>query len=303
MSVRRRIVWLFSAMLLSACAGRAEETPSACSRPRQTEVSVEVKFVELSDGLYQELDRGGVFGDPDKKKNPERDVVFLTDPQVFLLMKAIQSDGGTSVMQAPRMMMVNGQAGEFNLMESEFLVAEVEGEYRYNHPSYSLKTEFIPLGIRLLAHPIVSADRHFVQLHLDAKMNDLICHETPPYKITTRMQPEEGAGSDGQQVEFVQCAHQSQVNQLRVDRILMIPDGSTALLPGLTKTREGRNEYGPPILTKLPFIGRKFVTVGYGRETRHVLVLVTPRIQADPERKQKRGEKGTALPVPEASNE
>ena len=41
---------------------------------------------------------------------------------------------------------------------------------------------------------------------------------------------------------------------------------------------EERSEYGPPILSKIPYINRLFKNVGYGRFTESLLIMVTPRI-------------------------
>ena len=50
------------------------------------------------------------------------------------------------------------------------------------------------------------------------------------------------------------------------------------LLGGLKRLSEGRNEFGPPILSKIPYLDRLFKNVGYGRETTSLLMMVTPRI-------------------------
>ena len=47
---------------------------------------------------------------------------------------------------------------------------------------------------------------------------------------------------------------------------------------GPKRLTEARNEYGPPVLSKIPYVNRLFRNVGYGRCAEHVLVLVTPRI-------------------------
>jgi Flp pilus assembly secretin CpaC len=68
-----------------------------------------------------------------------------------------------------------------------------------------------------------------------------------------------------------------------VDQNLVIPDGGTVLLGGWKRTREGRNEFGPPVLSKVPYVNRLFKNVGYGRETEYLLVMVTPRVVAHAE--------------------
>ena len=54
--------------------------------------------------------------------------------------------------------------------------------------------------------------------------------------------------------------------------------GGTVLMGGLKVLNEGRNEFGPPFLSKIPYINRLFKNVGIGRDTRHVMIMVTPRI-------------------------
>jgi general secretion pathway protein D len=47
---------------------------------------------------------------------------------------------------------------------------------------------------------------------------------------------------------------------------------------GLKTLVEGRNEYGPPVLSKIPYISRLFKNVGYGREAQSLMIMVTARI-------------------------
>jgi len=57
-----------------------------------------------------------------------------------------------------------------------------------------------------------------------------------------------------------------------------VPDGGTVLMGGLKRLNEGRNEFGPPILSKIPYINRLFKNIGYGREAESLMIMVTPRI-------------------------
>ena len=54
--------------------------------------------------------------------------------------------------------------------------------------------------------------------------------------------------------------------------------GGTVLLGGIKRLREGRNEFGVPILSKIPYINRLFKNVGMGRTTDSLMLMVTPRI-------------------------
>ena len=59
---------------------------------------------------------------------------------------------------------------------------------------------------------------------------------------------------------------------------MAVPDGGTVLLGGLKTLSEGRNESGPPVLSKIPYLNRLFKNVGYGREAQSLMMMVTPRI-------------------------
>jgi len=57
-----------------------------------------------------------------------------------------------------------------------------------------------------------------------------------------------------------------------------VPDGGTVLLGGLKSKSEIRNEFGTPILNKIPYVQRLFMNTGVSSITRSLLLMVTPRI-------------------------
>jgi hypothetical protein len=59
---------------------------------------------------------------------------------------------------------------------------------------------------------------------------------------------------------------------------VMVPDRGTALLGGYSRVSAGRTEYGVPGLGKVPYLGRGFRNVGYGRSVRTGRVGVSVRI-------------------------
>jgi general secretion pathway protein D len=63
-----------------------------------------------------------------------------------------------------------------------------------------------------------------------------------------------------------------------VTTTVSVPDGGTVLLGGVKRLREGRNEFGVPILSKVPYVNRLFKNVGLGRTTDSLMLMVTPRI-------------------------
>ena len=74
-----------------------------------------------------------------------------------------------------------------------------------------------------------------------------------------------------------------------VTTTVSVPDGGTVLLGGIKRLSEGRNEFGTPILNKIPYINRLFKNVGIGRETQSLMMMVTPRIIIQEEEEERLG--------------
>jgi len=59
---------------------------------------------------------------------------------------------------------------------------------------------------------------------------------------------------------------------------LLVNDGETAVIGGLTQTQVIKNRSGIPLLTDLPLIGRLFSQTESREEKRDLLILITPHI-------------------------
>ena len=70
----------------------------------------------------------------------------------------------------------------------------------------------------------------------------------------------------------------------RADNQLLVGDGQTAVIGGLTVTQVTSSKSGIPLLVDLPVIGRLFGTTRTSEQKRDLLILVTPHIIDDGER-------------------
>lgn len=59
---------------------------------------------------------------------------------------------------------------------------------------------------------------------------------------------------------------------------VMVNDGETAVIGGLIRTNEAEREDGVPLLKDIPLVGNLFKSSNTTRESRELLILVTPRI-------------------------
>jgi general secretion pathway protein D len=259
------------------------------SREQNTEVALEVRLVSVPESFLERVgvdfnvrtDGTGaqcpvrmdtkVTRDP-LKCLPEQGA-FLTDKQLFQFMEAIQGDQRSRVMSSPKIVALDGQTAYVDCTDKQSFVTAIEAVQRDGRPVVTPKSEEVVTGFRMSACPRISADRRSVLLSLDINQTDLASPAVPLFPITVQ-----AADDQGKPVQLTQFLQQPKVNTIRIEKKLTIPDGGTVLLGGLKKVVEVRNEYGPPVLTKVPYVSRLFKNVECGQESQRVYVLVTPRI-------------------------
>jgi type II secretory pathway component GspD/PulD (secretin) len=231
-------------------------------------------------------------------------LAFLSDIQVQMFLEAAQGDTRTNVMQAPKLTALNGTAASMTVGDYQFFltgitVASVGGQLVFTPqnvpyavgitqpipPNASIQNgllNFTPTqpqtpGLGLFIQPVVSADRRFVRLNIQQSFTNLITG-TQQVPITTIITPVFENGGQGQPVPFTQYLQQPRFSNLETQTVVVVPDGGTVVMGGLKYMTEGRNEFGPPVLGKIPYLNRLFRNVAYGREGRSILIMVTPRV-------------------------
>jgi Flp pilus assembly secretin CpaC len=206
-------------------------------------------------------------------------LAFLSDVEVSLFMEAAQGDQRTNVMQAPKLTLFNGQTSTLEVSDQQFFVIQVTviqvgGQVVFNPINSPIPTG----GVTVTIQGIISADRRFVRLSLTPLLTNLASANVPLFPITTFVTPIFEGGAVGQPQPFTQFLQQPAFSTVSVNTTVNVPDGGTVLLGGLKRLSEGRNEFGPPILSKIPYLDRLFRNTAYGRETESLLMMVTPRI-------------------------
>jgi type II secretory pathway component GspD/PulD (secretin) len=219
-------------------------------------------------------------------------LAFLSDIQVQMFLEAAQGDRRTNIMQAPRLTMFNGQTASLSIQEQAFFLTGVSVFAVNGQLVFQPQNSPFPVGINLTLQPVISSDRRFVRLSINQSVGGFggaglggISNSTfsapasvPLIPITTIITPVFEGGSQGQPVPFTQFLQQPTFSSIDVQTTVMVPDGGTVVLGGLKALSEGRNEFGPPVLSKVPYLNRLFRNVGYGRTTSNLMMLVTPRI-------------------------
>src|SRR5207302_7014511 len=123
----------------------------------------------------------------------------------------------------------------------------------------------------LTLQAVVTHDRRYVQLTLSP--------------VITRV---EDSGRSFQSVAGI-TLQQPVTSTITVATTVMVPDGGTILVGGLKTMQEQRREFGPPILSKIPYLNRLFRNQSYGKSATSLMFMVTPRIIINEEEEEKLG--------------
>ncbi len=210
-------------------------------------------------------------------------LAFLSDIQVFMFLEAAQGDQRTHVMQAPKLTVFNGQTANINVQDQMFFLTGVSIAQAGSQTFFVPQNQPFPVGVGMQVTPVVSADRRFVRLNLVPQITNLVSANVPlipvQIPIPQLFDAPNGQGFQaGQPVIFQMFFQQPTFTTINLQTTVNVPDGGTVLLGGLKTLAEGRNEFGPPILSKIPYLSRLFRNQAFGREAQSIMIMVTPRI-------------------------
>jgi type II secretory pathway component GspD/PulD (secretin) len=277
---------------------------AALRRLQDQEVAFEVRFVSMAEDFFERIgvdfdagpkgERCHVEGPPSPASVVKDGPVILNDDQLKKLMEAAQGDVRTNVMQAPKITVLNGQKSTMRVMDEQMFVTGLDVRVKDGQAVYVPKTEAVGSGVEVSLQPTIAADRRSVRVSLQAvlKSVDAVVPQVP---VSVPVQPKGGDGQAKPKM-FTQYIQQPKCQTLNVDTTATVPDGGTVLIGGLKRVTEGRCEYGPPELSKIPYVNRLFKNVGYQRSAENVFILVTPRVIVQREEE----ERATGCATPEA---
>lgn len=221
---------------------------------------------------------------------------ILSNIETYFMIEAAQGDQRSNVLQAPKVTLFNGQqASVFDVTQTPFVISviPVVGAFAAaQQPVIVVLNE----GTALTVQAVVSNDRRFVRLTLVPFFSTITQvntftfagssstttdnSSTGPTDNTTARDNRTVTSSEGTTVQLPSFAFVS------VSTTVSVPDGGTVLLGGVKRLSEGRNEFGVPLLSKIPYLSRLFRNVGIGRETQSLMMMVTPRIIIQEEEEQ-----------------
>lgn len=227
---------------------------------------------------------------------------ILSDIEAYFFIEAATGDRRTNVLQAPKVTLFNGQtAFVSDTSQSPFVISviPVVGDFAAaQQPVVVVLSE----GTFLSVQAVVSADRRFVRLTVVpffSQIGEVNTFTFTGSSTTTQNTSQEGVQStpndNSKKASSSTTTSSGTTVQLptfsfvTVTTTVSVPDGGTVLLGGVKRLSEGRNEFGVPLLSQIPYINRLFKNVGIGRETQSLMMMVTPRIIIQEEEEEKLG--------------
>lgn len=190
---------------------------------------------------------------------------FLDNLQVDFLIRATQANRRSSVVQAPRLMLFNGQRAYIAIQRTRQYVSTVTPVVAEGAVGVQPTLATISSGTSLDIDGTISADRKYVTLTVRTSFS-----EEP---ILERFQVQQPSGNSPG--IFVTTTDQ----QTRViNTTVSVPDGGTVLIGGLKQSAEVEIDAGVPILSKIPLLKRAFTNTTTVKDTETLLILIKAKI-------------------------
>lgn len=198
----------------------------------------------------------------------------LTDAQLRSLLDAAQGDRLTNVLQCPKVTLFDGQEADVRATQQQFFVTGLEAARVKGTVVTVPRHTAVETGTTLTLCAKVTPDGKTVGVRVsyqDVRVEGLV--ETVP--VTTQVAPVAG----GKPAPFTQYLQVPRIETLTIEpRDLTIPSGGHAVVAGPTSVREERREFGPPVLSKVPYVSRMYKNVGVGRTAVRTYLIVSPLV-------------------------
>lgn len=203
-------------------------------------------------------------------------VLFLSTAELDTFLTAAQNDPSANTVQYPKVTVRGTQRAEVSVLDKQKFVTSIEVVAVKGAPVFVPRNTDVELGVRCEVWGRASADAKFVQLNFAHEEARLV-GPVPLVPVTTLIEPVFANGAKGQPIPFTQFIQVPNVETVRVSRSdLVVPSGGHVVAAGPTFERETRTEFGPPVMSKIPYLNRLFKNVGIGRETVRTFYVVSP---------------------------
>lgn len=189
---------------------------------------------------------------------------FLDNIQVDFLLRASQVDKRSSNLDAPRLVLFNGQRATFESFIEQDYIAALTPVIGDNAGAFTPNVDTALTGRSLDVQATVSADRRYVTMTVRTFT-----------RVTGDFRTVFFGGSQTVGSGFIELATQT-TQQIRTT--VSVPDGGTLLIGGLKLSGERDVDAGVPILSRIPILKRAFSNTSNVKDDQVLLILIKPTI-------------------------
>lgn len=206
----------------------------------------------------------------------EGDVTFLTERQLKAALGAVQANPRANVMQAPKVTAFPGQEVTMCITETQSFVTGLEARRVKGQAVLVPKSTPVELGTTFALRGQISEDKKFVAVNA-SYTNRRVEGNVELIPVVIQVTPLFEGGSQGTPMPLTQYLQSPQIETTKIEKKdLKVPSGGHAVIAGPTYTRETRTEFGPPLLSEVPYLGRLFKNVAYFKTTMRTILIVSP---------------------------
>ncbi len=219
------------------------------------------------------------FGNYDPSVGAQLGFAILSDIDTYFFMSASEADRRTNVMQAPKVMMFNGQTaqvtdqtqvpyvytvipvvGDFAVARQPVTTVINEGQFMTVQASVLSDRRHVRMTLVPFFSTIVDRDRTFKFDGTESTVSSSTSSSKGSENVAS-VTDERDSSTASELISTGTTIQQPVVSSFSVSTTVQVPDGGTVLMGGIKRLSEGRSEAGVPILSKIPYIKRLFSNI------------------------------------------
>jgi type II secretory pathway component GspD/PulD (secretin) len=169
------------------------------------------------------------------------------------VIKYLQTLGVTKVLSNPKLAVVNNQEAKIHVGERQAYITTTTTQTQTS-TTVSEAVTYVDVGIQLMVTPTINEDG-YVTLKIKPEISSVLSYLATSSKNNIPI-----------------------IDTSTAETIVMVKDGTSILIGGLSKEDKVNTSEGVPFLSKIPFIGDAFSNKTNKTTRSELLILITPHI-------------------------
>lgn len=169
------------------------------------------------------------------------------------IIKYLKTVGQTRVLSNPKLAVVNNQEARIHVGERQAYITTTTTQTQTSTTTAESVT-YVDVGIQLMVTPTINEDG-FVTVKIKPEISSV-----PSFLET----------ANGNKIPIIDTS--------TAETIVMVKDGTSILIGGLSKEDKRNNDSGTPFLSKIPLIGQAFKSSTNSVARTEMIVMLTPHV-------------------------